>query len=752
MNEHDPRYEQQQIAVSNDTNAIGSSKAIALHTGNLHEVQDDLIDLRALWRTLVRYRKLIGMIVGVFLLTTLTLTLLLRPMYTASVTIEINTSGRNLVKFQNLETQDFSSKEFLYTQAKILESAPVAAEVIKRLNLLAEPEFTGELKQRGVLSGVKSIISLFRDKNIAQEEAVRIATNIYLGRLTVNTLRNSSLAKINFESFSPELAAKIANEHGKAYIWLNDQRRFSSTSGAKKFLESEISVIQGKLESSEKSLTEFARTHGVIDLEDSNNIMMARLTDLNQSLAEVQNQRIDAETKFKQSKVASADELATVYDDPLIKALREQQAEVDAEYNRLSSIYKPKYPTMVQLRDKSDEIESSIYQQTSKVISGLKNIYEQLVERERVVQVELEKLKVGLLNLKDRSIAYNILKREWEANKELYANLLERTKEVGVAAGMELNIASIVDPATDPRDASSPNLKLNVLLALIAGLGLGCAAALLLTVLDNTVNDIEQLEHLSQLGSLGVVPAIETAEEQLFSNKMKKETLVHDQPSSGFSEAIQSVRTSLQFARAGGFPKSIMVTSAVASEGKSTIAINLAISCAKSGKNVILVEADFRKARHYKVFGMPSSPGLTDALVEQSSSATSYRVEQVDGLSMIVAGSKTSSPSDLLSSIELKKLLDNLHEAYDLVIIDAPPVLGLADALIISKMVESAIFVVAGHDTPKDTVSSALQRLRTVNAPLIGTILNKFDSNTVGYDYFSYDYGQIEEDSTADAA
>jgi len=212
---------------------------------------------------------------------------------------------------------------------------------------------------------------------------------------------------------------------------LSDSRRFNSTSGAKEFLEKEINIVQSKLETSEKQLNDFARQNGVIDVEDRNNIMMERLGELNRSLSEVQASRINAETKSIQARSADSEFLTSVNDDSLISVLREEQASLKSEYFELSKIYKPKYPGMIQLEAKIIEVENNIQSQVAKIVGGLDTNFQQLKLREELLSSELEKLKADLLNLQDRAVTYNILKREWEANKELYTGLLERTKEVG---------------------------------------------------------------------------------------------------------------------------------------------------------------------------------------------------------------------------------------------------------------------------------------------------------------------------------
>nr|MBX2846814.1 polysaccharide biosynthesis tyrosine autokinase [Acidiferrobacterales bacterium] len=681
-----------------------SGQAVALYDPHVNEgIEYDEIDLLALWRIVLRYRRMIVLIFVLVVAASGAMTMLKRPIYNATALLEVNTGSRNLVKFQNLESEDVSAGEHFSTQTTILSSQAVASEVIKRLDLISDPEIGGQLRQRDFRTGLETLMGLFKgsaDQPATQDALMKAATSRYLSRLTIEPIRNSTLIRVKFDSFNPELSTKIVNEHMQAYIWLSSQRRFDSTSGAKQFLENEIASVQQKLEDSQKNLTEYARENGVIDTEDRDNIMLDRLTKLNQNLSAVQSSRIDAETKFIQSQSIDYGQLSIVIEDGLIKSLRQEQAQLRAEYNELSKIYKSGYPLMEQLQAKIDEIESSVRVQASNIVSGLRTNFEQLKLREEHLVGELELLKDEMLDLQDRAVAFNILKREFEANKQLYVNLLDRTKEVGVAAGMELNVASVVDEAIPSSDQS---LMKSLITASLLGLLGAFGVAFLLALLDNKVNDPEQLRKITRLNYLGVAPTIKVPlltklkENEEFSQNMSEDsienevslesetsddaiaeeagtysengiiseqnldqkearlqanlfnTVMHHTPNSNYAEAIQSLRTSLSFVRADGLPKSLMVTSATAGEGKSTLAMNLAISFAKSGKQVIVIDADLRRSRYSDVFEVPESPGLSEHLSDDVQEKL-YNIASIEGLSLMVSGKSPNNPVDLLGS------------------------------------------------------------------------------------------------------
>jgi len=705
-------------------------------------IAEDEIDLRSLWRVILRYRKLIIsiflIVVGVAAVTNY----LKRPEYTASGLIEINTGGRNLVKFQNLETERISSREHISTQTKILTSKALAEEVVARLKLIDEPEFIGAQKQRNIINGLRALESLVVPKPTSLPDATktRRAINYYRSHISVSPVRNSTLINIRFQSFDRDLAARIVNEHMKAYIWLSGERRIQSTSGAKNFLESQITMAQTRLGESEKRLTDFARKNRVIDMEDHNNIVITRLSKLNESLLAVQNDRIDAQTKSVQSKDADPMQLSFVSEDSLIKSLQEERAKLQSRYLELSKIYKPKYPELRELEAKIAELDVTTDKQARNIVASLENSFLQLRAREGQIETELEQAKGELFDLKDRAVNYNIYKREWEANKELYAGLLERTKEVGVAAGMELNVASVVDRAVKPGSSSSIGFGLGLMLAAFGGLLGGVLVAFLLAMLDNTISDVEQLYKVTNLEHLGVIPSVHNELKNVDKAKRCQlmDTFLHHYPRCVFSETIHSIRASLSHAAAGEFPKSILVTSSIAGEGKSTVAMNLALACARSGKRTAIIDADLRRPGYDTVFDIPPEPGLTDYLSNEIS-LTPYELAGIESLSIIVSGSDSHNPSDLLGTQKMRQLIKRLETDYDTVIIDSPPILGLADSIMLSTLVQSVLLVVEAHSTPQDAIKNAIQRLRMVSAPVSGTVLTKTEPMYSAYSerYFS---------------
>jgi len=684
----------------------------------------------------------------------------MRPVYRSTVLIEAKQStGGAVVKFQNVEQTQLDSRAFLQTQVNVIKSNGVARAVIDDLGLDDDPELNGTLRQRGFVSGFRELWRTIHDKirkgdepDVAPEVATpddamalaqeRARVRRFVDRIRVSPIKDSILVKISFDSFDRQKSTDIANSIANAYIHLSDERRFNSSSSAKAFLQKEIAKTQAQLERSEKDLTAFARENKIIDVEDKGDIMTARLEELSAALTAVQTQRIEAETDYRQATVDATDTVPAVLQQPLVESLKGQLAGLTAEYMRLSGIYKQDYPALKQLSEQIAQLESSIAQESTKIVGGLKANYNKFLERELLVSEQLEEQKKSLLDLKDRSIQYNILKREWETNKELYAGLLERVKEVGVAAGMELDNLAVIDAAEIPERAHKPIMPVNIVLGIILGLVLGVGLALLLAFLDNTINSSEELERVAQLASLGLVPSIDT---ESLPHGYSIDLISHQSRDNQVSEAFRSVRTSLMFSSPDGAPQVLLITSSMSSEGKSVSAANIALVLAQNDAKVLLVDADLRKPRAHKIFHIPSSPGLSEYLTQEKPPNVIRRTE-LSTLHILTAGVTPPNPAELLGSSKMDGFLASVRDRYDHIILDAPPILGLADSVILGTKVDGLLMVVSANQVKKDAVRESVKRLRMVRAPIIGAMMNRVDISNGEYSYYDeYMYGYSQE-------
>lgn len=721
---------------------------------------DDEIDLRQLWRIVSKYRWLIVSVFAACAVTALVASMLARPVYRATALLEVKPSQR-LVKFESLAQSDLQDREFLNTQMNILRSESVARAVITGEALAGDPEFSGELRQRGLMAGLGAIrgglsnavaavkAGLVGDDDAApgaggeaaippEVRAQRALMNRYQGRLTVAEVPNSDLLRVSIDSFSPTKAAALANAHVKAYTQASDQRRFNSTSGAKAFLQKQIEQSQADLETSEKRLTDFARDHNIVDVEDRGNVMETRLEDLNTSLTETREARINAEVAFRQAQAGEFESVPAVLENELIRNLREQYATLRSEYQDMAQTFKDSYPKMRQLKSKLTDIKSTLEEESRNLVAGLENQYRQLDKREQKLEKRVEIQRTKLLNLKDRAISYNILKREWEANKELYAGLLEKQKDVSVAAGMETNNISVVDEAQIPVVKHTPKTTRNVAIAGAFGLMGGIGIAFLLAFLDNTFKTRDDIEAALGLTFLGLVPKSTPTEPDA-----PLPLLSHFEPTSPMAEAVRSIRTSVLFSRPEHVPRKLLITSTTSGEGKSTIAANLALILAQNGSRVLIMETDLRRPSISRWFKVDASPGLTEYLSEGGGNIV--KATPFENVYCVPAGKPHTKPAELLGSPAMDDYLKSMDKHFDFVIIDAPPILGLADSMVLSTRVDGVLLVVKAASTEKDAVQETVKRLRTINAPLVGSILNYVDFSQREYGYYqSYYYGYTD--------
>ena len=388
---------------------------------------------------------------------------------------------------------------------------------------------------------------------------------------------------------------------------------------------------------------------------------------------------------------------------------------------------------MQQLKGQIDELQRQIGQETGSVRASVKAEYDAAASQEQMLKGQIASLRDQALDVDGRSIQYNILKREVDTNRQLYDGLLQRYKEVGVAGDVRSNNISIINRAEVPMWRFKPNLTLNLAIGLLLGGMLGVLAAFLLEFLDDTIKTPDDVEQKLKLAVLGIIPKL-GPKENIAS--------VAGDPRSSFSEAYRSVRTALQFATDHGVPRTLLVTSAGSGEGKSTTAMALARNFAHLGKRVLLIEADLRNPSLHRSLGLKGQGvGLSNLLAGGCTLAEATLDTEEPGLKVVLAGPLPPNPAELLSGSKLVSMLTVAAERYDQVILDGPPVLGLADAPILANAADGTLLVVNSAKTKINAAQAALKRLLAARARIVGALLSKYDAKTAGYGYgYGYHY------------
>lgn len=717
-------------------------------TGVAYDTQDDWLtdaekpafDLGAYWRLALKHRiPIIGCFLAVLGIGA-ALTLLMTPIYTAGATLQIDREAARVFNAEDVTPRESISQgeDFYQTQYGLLRSRSLAERVVESLGLASSD---AALESLGVTAPEPT------GSAAAQAERRRnLALTAVRKGLGVAPVRGSRLVAVTFDNPDPVVAARVANGFAENYIQANLDRKYESSSYAREFLEERIAQTKSRLEEAERQLVAYATNQQIINVGDTaegatnggtgQSLTSNNLVALNRSLAEVRAERVAAEERWRSARSTPLMTLPEVLQNSSIQRLNEQRATLEAEYQQKLSLYQPDYPEMVRLKAQIDEIQGQTQALANNIRASIQSQYNIAANQEQSLNAQVNALKGDVLDLRDRSIQYNILQRELDTTRTLYEGLLQRYKEVGVTGDITANNISIVDRAVAPNKPSKPDLLINLALAALAGLGLGVAVAFAIEALDETVASPDDVEKKLGVSVLGVVPLLAKGEST---------TEAMADIRSGFSEAYYSLRTALQFSTPDGAPASLLVSSARPAEGKSTTAYAVALNLARVGKRVLLVDGDLRNPSMHRVVGVDNERGMSNLLSGSAELAAVVQRTRQEQLFFIPCGPLPPNPAELWGSDRVRAFLAEAAENFDHVVIDGPPVLGFADAPLLAASVGGVIFVLESRGTRRGQARGALRRLQMGRAHLLGAVLTKFNTKATaygGYDYaYDYNYG-----------
>ncbi len=692
------------------------------------------------WRMLVRRRLWIAGSILLALIVGVIFTLLMTPMYTAVARIDIQRQGDNIVRMQGVEAETGRAEvEFYQTQYGLLMGRYLAEDVARSLGLGNNPGFFEAFGHSDLVDEEFVNGRPIRNDELGRERRNEVAAKLLLQNVEIEPQRLSRLVDIVFTSPDPDLSARVANQWAESFIETNLQRRYDATSYARDFLERRLGQIRTRLEESERQLVAYASGQRIVNLPSNvastsgsgadRPLLVDNLTQLNNELSSAIADRVRAESRLRSSSTSTPESLQN----STINQLRTALAQAEAEYARLLTQFEPQYPQAEAVAAQIDEYEQALATEEARVGGSVATTYGEALRREENLRERVEEMQSSLLDLRRRSIQYNIYQRDVDTNRGLYDSLLQRYKEIGVAGGVGINNVSVVDTAETPGAPSSPIIWLNLGIALVAGTLLGCGIALLFEQLDETISDPNDVTKILGLPLLGTVPRL-SGEDPLEASQDPKSSLV---------EAYLSIQTNLEFATNHGAPYTIAVTSSRPAEGKSTTAYTLAMLLARAGRKVVLVDGDMRSPSVNELLDLPNNHGISNYLAGGPAVEQLLQPSGTSGLSIMTAGPRPPNAAELLAGARLAGLLVELRERFDHVVIDAPPVMGLADAPIITGQVEGVLFAIQADSTSINLMRSALLRLEAAHAPVIGAVLTKFVERNAYFGYgYGYDYGR----------
>lgn len=686
-------------------------------------------------RIAFRWRLVIAGIAAACLLAGIVVTLLTTPKYTATTVVEISRESSKVTDFQGVEREaSVADQEFYQTQYGLLRSRSLSERVAAQMRLADDARFFAMFR----ISGAAFEQVNGRYSAAGRAERLRTAGQILLAHVTVEPTRMSRLVEVKFTSPDPKFSADVANRWAESFIETNLERKVQATSYGRDMLQKQLGQLKQRLDESQRQLVGYASAEQIINLPSQSggdgkttaerSIVADDLAALNAALAQATTDRIQAQAQYEQSGAAGASTEALRNN--AINYLRQRRAEVASDYQKLLVQFTPEYPAAEALKSQLDQLDRSIQREEGRVSSSLAAEYREASARESALQNRVNELKRSFLDNRRRSIQYNIYQQEVDTNRALYDGLLQRFKEIGVAGGVGVNNIAIVDLAEVPVKPSSPRLFLNLLVSLVIGLLLGAGAALVLEQIDEAIADPGEVGRLLGLPLLGAVPKLRDQEPKEALQDRKSEMV----------DAYLAIQTNLEFTTEHGVPRSLAVTSTRPAEGKSTTALALATMLSRSQRRVILVDGDMRSPSVHHLGGVSHDHGLSNFLAG-SDDIQPLLFEMRDlGFTAMSAGPIPPNAAELLTGSRFPLLIERLLENFDHVVIDSPPVMGLADAPLIASRVEGVVFAVESHGIRSSLVRTALSRLQVAHAHVIGAVLTKFEARKSHYGY-GYEYG-----------
>jgi capsular exopolysaccharide synthesis family protein len=685
-----------------------------------------------------------------FLLTVVTVVTIasfkMKPVYQAAARVEVDKESQNTLQFQDENSYDaFEDMDnYLETQTKILQSETLALQTIKSMDLEKYPEFGGA---PGALA--------FGQGGAATKRPAILGA--FLGSLSVRRVPNSRLIEVSFEAEDPQLAAQVVNAHLQNYIEQNFRSKYDATTQASNWLSAELEELRIKVEKSEDARLAYERENQIWQIDEKQDITTQKLGDLSKAVTEAQTELAEKEALYRMAASGNVDALPAARDNVVIQNLLKQKSDLDQQYADAINQFGPNYPKVQRLAAQIQQAQDDLGNARKTMVDSISEEYSTARSHVQILQDALDKQKADANDLAEKLVQYNILQHDAEANKQLYDGLLQKLKEAGITAGLRSSNIRIVDPALVPSSPSRPQKARNILLAFLVGLVGGIGLAIFREYLDNTVKSPDDIEALTGLPSLAVVPSLPGVNGHHHGSRWSRlmrdatpqaaggprvELLSYVQPKSQISEAFRALRTSLLLSQAEHPPQVILVTSALPREGKTTAAVNLAVTLAQLGDRTLLMDSDLRKPGIRRALNLTigKETGLSSYLAGVCSlDEVTVPHPTINNLTALTTGPVPPSPADLLSSHRMREAIAELRRRFKFIVIDSPPIMAATDAVILSALTDGVLLVVRSGETPKEAFTRARDLLAAVKCRLLGVVLNAVDSRAPDY-YYSYRY------------
>lgn len=695
----------------------------------------DEVTLHDIWQTLRRRRWTFLVCVSLAGAISLVLSLVLPKRYEGVARLKVDRESSDSFGFATLAgLGDAEAK--LQTEVNVLWTDSLAWNVIKRLRLDQRADMA---HRRFIVGSPECVSAPNQSVDSISPECRRVLLDEFHQRLHVQAIPRTEVIEIRYRSTSRQMAAEIVNTLTDVYIEQNFQSNYQNVMRASAWLSEQLEGVKRTAQTAQQKYIEYQRRTGIISTDGTHNVLIERLTTLNQELMVARAKRIVEEARYRISTDSDPEALALVAPGSTLQVLHAQEVALRNQYAQLQTKFGEAYPKVIAARAQLQSAAEATTQEIGRTRDKLKAEYEAALNSETMISDAFEQQKQQALNTNDAAIQVGLLKRDVDAGGDLYEQLVKKVKEAGIVAGLKATNVSVIDPASVPTSPIEPRPTLNLALGMFVGLLGGMALCFVQENIDTRITTLNDVTDFCALPALGVVPNLGngSGRRRMLQPSERSDSVRHivslDQPESEMADAYRSVRTSLLLSMAGTPPQVLLVTSPVPGDGKTTTSINTAVVFAQKQRSVLLVDGDLRRADIHHSLNLRPRGGLSAALVGEDPSQFYIPHPTLPNLTILPAGRRPPMPPDLLDSERMRALLAQWRQEFSQIVIDAPPVLGLSDAVILATMADTVIIVVRARQSRRQDLRHAIDILANVDAHLGGAIINDFDVRRLGY-------------------
>lgn len=672
---------------------------------NIENLDQD-IDLRQYWHIVWRRRWVFCTVFIIIVISVIVYSFYKTPIYQATTTLIIEPDIPQILNMNNVSSVN-TPKDFYATQYEIIRSYAVVKKTFDILDLWNDPKFMD----------TKDPVQAFRKS------------------INVDPIRNTRLVKVNIDNTNPTAATHQVNTLARVYIQHNLEDRRASSKDAFTWLSEQIAILKAKVLKSEMDLLKFKEEEDIVSLEKRQALLEEKISTMHDSYIKTSIRNVELKTMLKEVRELTkhnemAESLPKIYENTLIQSLKAEYSKLDLKMAQISVKYKPKHPQIVSLQSQISKIKKRLSDEVNKIAKSIEIDYQINRANEEAIEKNLDDLKHQSMLLAQKAIQYGVLKREAESNRQMFEVLLHRLKETDITGNITANNIRVVDEAKVPNSPIKPNKRLNAFLAIIIGLFSGIGLCFFLEYIDDTLKGEEDVKFYLNTAVLGHVP-----------KEKKKIAIIEAEEFDVLTRSYRDIKTTISFYRSEHMLKTLLVTSAIKGEGKTTSVLSLGKAFAKEGHRVLLIDADLYKPEIGKRLQINHNTGLSDICLSDQKQDGIIHKTQISNLYAIPGGLIPPNPAEVIGSNKLKNLINEVKKDFDIVLLDTPPFSIGMEVSVLGSFVDGIVLVIKANSTSRIIVSNVIEKLKIGNSNIIGIILIGVDSGNGFMDkYYEYSY------------